>query len=130
MATRGKRSALPADERYLGLPIEALECRVLRHQWPRYRQGSNKLIPTKRRYGKVTEERREMTCLGECGTVRIDDFEVDAEGRRHRLGRCRYRHEKKYALDRHKPGEPPQERAAFDEVHFCLLTRMYADLTW
>lgn len=126
MAARG--FATP-DERLNELPIEALECRDLRHAWPRTSSGAAKLVPTKRRGTRVVEAQREMECTGGCGTVRVEDFEILADGRVLRVGQCRYRRTRPYLLKRDDPADskPPVDR---DEVRFALLARLYPDFSW
>lgn len=123
------RSRVVADPRLDDLPTEALECRDLRHAWPRSTDGSNVLTPTKYNGGgRVVEATRSMECLGKCGTVRVEEFYIYPDGRMSRIGKPSYRRSKPYLLK----GEPGvrQEPVDPDAVRYTLLTRLYPTLKW
>jgi hypothetical protein len=121
-------------------PLATLECRTLRHQWPRMpRLGKSKSghIPTGggvvwRILGYVEAGRqveREMTCLGGCGTARIEWFLALRDGRMVRDGGCRYRYPTTYLRKRTDPDQP-LEALGQEEILGTLVRRLYPRLKW
>jgi len=122
-------------------PIAALECRTLRHLWPRMpRPGKNgkRGLPSEGRTawkivgngeaGRVVERR--MECLGDCGTARIETFLVLRDGRMVRDGVPRYHYERLYLRKRADYGEPALEPLGQDQIMGMLVRRMYPRLKW
>ena len=78
------------------VPLETLECRTLRHQWPRMARdkrtrhklpASGPVVWRSLRAGEAGRlVEREMTCLAGCGTVRTELFLVRRDGRMIRDG--------------------------------------------
>lgn len=121
-------------------PVAVLECRTLRHQWPRMpRAGRGKggHIPAGggvawRIIGHVEAGRlveREMTCLGGCGTVRIETFLVLRDRRMVRDGLPRYRYPTTYLRKRTDP-DHPLEALGQEEILGTLVRRLYPRLKW
>jgi hypothetical protein len=124
-----RRRRAIADARLEELPTEALECRDLRHAWPRSTSSHNVLTPT--RYGsggQVMLATRSMECEGGCGTIREEDFYIDPDGRMERDGKVRYRRTRPYLI-KNEPGthHEPVDR---DAVRYTLLARLYPTLKW
>lgn len=99
-------------------------CRDLKHAWSR----TNVMKPTKFRNGRPVEAERTLTCLGKCGTERVERFDIFGDGRLARQSKPQYRRTKPYLITR----EPGEDRSPVDtdSIRFALLTRMYPDLKW
>ncbi len=123
-----RRATAVADDRLNNLPTEALECRDLRHAWPRG-TGTVLMRPTRWRGQRVVEAEREMECTGGCGVTRIDVFAVGLDGRITRDTKPRYKYDpdRAYLVKRTDPSDPPVNR---DAIRTALFTRMFPDLKW
>jgi hypothetical protein len=120
-------------------PIEALQCRDLRHAWPRdqSRRGRKlessqwinwRVIVTKSD-GSPKELQREMACTGGCGVVRVEEFLVMHDGSLHRGGIPRYRYPKAF-LRKRDPDAPLLEPINRDTLRGILVHRLYPNLAW
>jgi hypothetical protein len=130
------------DEWLETAPIAALECRTLRHQWPRMprphqrqRKGNGlvsdggtawKILGTVEA-GRLIE--RAMTCLGGCGTVRTETFLIRRDGRMIRDGIPRYRYGTLY-LRKRADADRPLEPIGQDEILGMMVQRLYPKLRW
>ncbi len=116
------------------LPDEAVECRGLRHAWPRGSNPSHRPLirfeVTKERSGRVIEGVLHLICTAGCGRIRREPRRRNRAGRMVRDGKLSYGQVPgtKYLLKR-VPGEPVV-RADQDEVQNRLLRRMCPGLTW
>lgn len=120
-------------------PLAALECRTLRHQWPRMTRTAGrraKHLPNDKHLqwkilgpveaGRLLE--RHMTCLGGCGTTRIELFLVRHDGRMVRDGPPHYRYAATY-LRKHTDHQP-LEPLDHDDILGTLVHRLYPGLQW
>jgi hypothetical protein len=112
--------------------LEALQCRELRHAWPRGQtQRTRKLkdaanVRWRREPGAII---REMECVGGCGVVRIETFTVAANGSLRREGRPRYRYPDGYLRSRAKD-EAPLEPIEPDTLRGIVVRRLFPNLNW
>lgn len=129
------------DEWLETAPIEALECRTLRHQWPRMpRPGA------RRSHGLHSDDNtqwkavgageagrllhRLMTCLGGCGTQRLEVFLIRRDGRMVRDGKPRYRYTRPYLRRRADPDAPALPHLDQDQILGVMVHRLYPKLRW
>lgn len=129
-----------ADDWLEHATIESLECRTLRHQWPRTprpggkhrRKLANDAATTWKILGVVEAGRlieRHMTCVGGCGTERIETFLVLRDGRMVRDGLPRYRYSRPYLRKRDDP-DMPLEPLGQDQILGMIVRRVYPGLRW
>lgn len=121
------------------IPLEALQCRDLRHAWPRAQTRRGRNLESKDGItwqplitaadGTPRELQREMLCIGGCGVVRVEEFIVDREGNMRRAGKPRYRHPKTYLRQRGKD-EPLLDPIDTDTLRGILVHRLYPRLAW
>lgn len=120
-------------------PLQGLQCRDLRHAWPRAQSAGNarslqstaditwrRLSPA----GGPAELERSMHCTGRCGTVRTETFLLRAGGRMVRIGKPRYRRDDPAYLRRRSEPGVPLEPLDPDELRATLVRRMYPRLQW
>jgi len=127
-----------ADDWLDHAPLAALECRTLRHQWPRMTvTGRRRQLPTAgpiawKNVGVVTAGRlleRAMECLAGCGTTRTETFLILRDGRMVRDSTPRYRYQAPYlrrAVDRHEHLPPLGQ----DQILGAMMRRLYPKLPW
>jgi hypothetical protein len=115
-------------------PLEALQCRDLRHAWPRAQARPR--VRTAPRTAAISWQavgdgqlERTMLCEGGCGTRRIESFLRRRDGSLQRIGLPRYRHEKNYLRRRSEPDQP-LERVDPDVLRGNLIARLYPALRW
>lgn len=115
------------------LPLEAIECRGLRHAWPRRSNPSHarffRFEVTEKRGRKVIAGVLHMMCTGDCGTERKEPRRLNHEGRMVRDGRLDYKRHKPYLLKR-ADANTPMDRVDPDELQDTMMRRMFPDLKW
>lgn len=125
-----------------GRPIEQLQCRDLRHAWPREQtqtgararslRSSENIkwqVITKAADGSPRELTREMGCTGRCGLVRVEDFFVRPDGSIQRNGKPRYRPPPGY-LRKRASDEPLLEPLDTNALRGIIVHRLYPKLAW
>lgn len=121
-------------------PLAGLQCRDLRHAWPRAQQRSSvrarppstplivwKVLTVSA--GRPVELERTMLCEGGCGVARVEVFVARKGGDLVRSGVPRYRHPKHYLRQRAEP-DSPLERLDPDVLRGRLVARLYPALKW
>jgi hypothetical protein len=122
-------------------PLEALQCRDLRHSWPRgtRRPGVKKAPPSSELIvwkvitaaaaaGGPAELERTMLCAGRCGTRRVESF-IGRPGGLVRHGVPRDRYGPAYRRRRPEP-DTPLERLDLDVLRGSIVQRLYPALRW
>lgn len=120
-------------------PLPALECRTLRHMWPRMGRANRnaRKLPTNdgttwKIAGAVDAGRlleRRMICQGGCGTVRIEMFCVLRDGRMVRDGYPRYIYATGY-LRKRDDDHDRLDPLGQDQIMGALVRRLYPKLRW
>lgn len=132
-------AALRADTRAWldSLPVEALQCRTLRHAWPRTKRRDSERLPGA---GMVTWKvlgegdggrlvERAMECIGGCGTIRLETFLRLRDGRMVREGKPRYRHSRPYVRKRAEP-DLELEPLGQDQLLGAVVARLLPNVSW
>src|ERR1051325_2220395 len=117
-----------------GASLEMLQCRELRHAWPRNHAPSRRkeLADTAHVRWRVEQSvggvprvvTREMDCIGLCGVVRIETFALSISGAIVREGKPRYRHPEGY-LRRRGHGEQYVEKIEPDQLRGIVVRRLF-----
>lgn len=126
-----KAALATPDERLSELPLEALECRDLRHAWSRSRDRRTRWVVVQKVRGRVRLAERHMVCTNDCGRIAVDTFEFH-DGRRYRVGKRKYRQAEgtTYLLRAIDPAAGTPERVTTEDVGYALMLRLYPDLSW
>ncbi len=115
------------------LPVEAIECRGLRHAWPRRSNPKHgryfEFEVTEKRGKKVLAGVLRMMCTGDCGTQRSEPRRRNHEGRMVRDGSLTYKRYKPYLLVRANL-DTPVERVDPDQLQDTMMRRMFPELVW
>ncbi len=134
MARRAVQQETADPTKLDDLPDQAIECRGLRHAWPR---GSNpkhrslmRFEVRQERAGRVIEGVLHLTCTAGCGRIRKEPRRRNRAGKMVRDGKLTYGQMPgtKYLLKR-APGELAA-KVDPDDVQDRLLHRMFPGLTW
>lgn len=121
--------------------VSALQCRELRHSWPRAiprgarsralgsSDGIEWRVTASYADGRPAEAEREMTCTGGCGTRRIETFRFYPGGDMHREGMARYAYDPDYLRPKASPGERMAPLPA-DAIRGFVVRRLFPGLKW
>lgn len=128
-----KRSAKPAklapnsppSARLSNAGLAALQCRQLRHAWPR---NGGRLTELAHRGERCILAEIAMECTGECGTVRTVRVEPIGPGQVRRVGKPKYKYRDGYLFKTEATDDEPPPTA--DEVTYAALTLMYPGTLW
>lgn len=145
--------AVREDEEWIArAPLAVLQCRDLRHAWPRQtaapknrpaivprrgRTAAAVLLPPNSRgvswevleHGPPVVLRRLMLCTGRCGVRRVEDFVV-RDGRLVRPGRPKLRYPAGYRRARPDPEGPRRDRLDPELVRGSIVHRLVPGLRW
>lgn len=116
------------------LPDQAVECRGLRHAWPRRSNPKHRRLiefeVREQRAGRVISGVLHLTCTAGCGRIRREPRRRNRVGRMVRDGKLSYGQVPgtRYLLKR-IPGEPAH-RVDPDDVQDRLLHMLCPDLSW
>ncbi len=124
-----------AAERLNELPTEAIECRRLRHAWPRRSNPRHahlirfEVTEREPRTKRVIAGVRYLTCLGNCGTERMEKMRRNRDGLMVREGRLGYQRHKPYLLPKPDP-DTPAEPISSEVLEDAMMRRMFPELKW
>lgn len=130
----------PVDAEWAAsVSVQALQCRELRHSWPRALPRNTKSLPSSPSItwtvtatyadGRPAEAQREMICNGGCRTRRVEVFRFLPGGAMTREGSARYRYDDTYRRPKSDDGSRLAPLPA-DTVRGFLVRRLYPQLKW